>query len=454
MARQAVAAAAVTVTIVLVSDYRKISTLQRRGYGAMLAAAESSPQDKLKEYQALNPTYGRCAKSVDMQAFSDDITKSCGNIHELSTCSYVCAGKMQDWTRSMGCCFETVMQAYQYAEPQAEQAWRQWQGTLSGKCGIVFEDEDCGQSVGEHEFNALNSKVDAIEDQAERNEDEIYNIAYSIYPPYYNNYNDYGSYYGYKGKASSLQSPRKALLSGNNLGDNVMDLPATKAEDLGDVHLPSENVAPYMYSKHKLDKNRALFQNAQRMKVASGSKLANAYDDYRNYQNKLRIDEAFRNSMQNDGPKNSFFNSWGESWKKSRGIQSLAAQGGKGQEANEEAKDAEEEEQTPLAMGYVVNSISAASTPSYGFGRAGDAGVDPINGRRVFELDPESDGKKNRLTPEAAVRQARFNANKGNAQVEEEKHLFGGTFNRNFDRGQAPRKDAGTVALEKAGVNV
>mmetsp|Transcript_41389 Transcript_41389/g.130262 ORF Transcript_41389/g.130262 Transcript_41389/m.130262 type:complete len:106 (+) Transcript_41389:1396-1713(+) len=105
-------------------------------------------------------------------------------------------------------------------------------------------------------------------------------------------------------------------------------------------------------------------------------------------------------------------------------------------------------------MGYVVNSISAASTPSYGFGRAGDAGVDPINGRRVFELDPESDGKKNRLTPEAAVRQARFNANKGNAQVEEEKHLFGGTFNRNFDRGQAPRKDAGTVALEKAGVNV
>ena len=29
-----------------------------------------------------------------------------------------------------------------------------------------------------------------------------------------------------------------------------------------------------------------------------------------------------------------------------------------------------------------------------------------------------------------------------------------GTFNRNFDRGQAPKKDVGTIALEKAGVNV
>eukprot|EP00960_Hanusia_phi_P074157 768169-Hanusia_phi.AAC.1 len=206
------------------------------------------------------------------------------------------------------------------------------------------------------------------------------------------------------------------------------------------------------------------------MKVATGSKLSNAYDDYRNYQNKLRIDEAFRNSMQNDGPKNSFFNrissvvfddcvqlgrileevSWNPksrcsgSWpyQSSRvrrpqegwceclivpllfshvrlecpvspatsvsiwiiegcnkqlatedvdGValrltliasSCLQANGAGPQgEAEDREGDEEAEEETPLAMGYVVNSISAASTPSYGFGKAGDAGKQELEGR-------------------------------------------------------------------------
>ena len=40
-----------------------------------------------------------------------------------------------------------VMDGYQAIDLYAYHAWRHWQGTLSGKCGITFEEDRCGESV-------------------------------------------------------------------------------------------------------------------------------------------------------------------------------------------------------------------------------------------------------------------------------------------------------------------
>lgn len=39
------------------------------------------------------------------------------------------------------------MEGYKHLDWYAYHAWRHWQGTLSGKCGITFENDQCGESV-------------------------------------------------------------------------------------------------------------------------------------------------------------------------------------------------------------------------------------------------------------------------------------------------------------------
>ncbi len=129
----------------------------------------------------LHPVYMRCAKKTDMHAFVDTITKSCGDIHELQSCSQPCAAAMQEYSAHVGCCWETVLEAYKELDPAAEQAWRHWQGTLSGKCGITFEDDTCGDSMGEHNFQALESRVKDLQSQAEQNEQYINDLYYQRY---------------------------------------------------------------------------------------------------------------------------------------------------------------------------------------------------------------------------------------------------------------------------------
>lgn len=126
-------------------------------------------------YSAYQPVYGRCKKVVDMPQFSELIAKNCGNIHEYSDVAYPCVQAMHQESTRMGCCWETVMDGYQSLYPEAYHAWRMWQGTLSGKTGVTFDDDSCGESTGEKPFNDLTNKVGQLEDVIQQQQ---YDIAY------------------------------------------------------------------------------------------------------------------------------------------------------------------------------------------------------------------------------------------------------------------------------------
>jgi hypothetical protein len=126
-------------------------------------------------YSAYQPVYGRCKKVVNMPQFSELIAKSCGNIHEYSDVAYPCVQAMAQESSRMGCCWETVMEGYQTLYPQAYHAWRMWQGTLSGKTGVTFDDDSCGESTGEKPFSDLKDEVGQLEDVIQQQQ---YDIAY------------------------------------------------------------------------------------------------------------------------------------------------------------------------------------------------------------------------------------------------------------------------------------
>ena len=129
--------------------------------------------ERMRQYASLHPVYNRCAKQADLTAFNAEITKTCGNVNELSTCSYSCTSAMRKWSSKMGCCFETVLDAYKHADPSVEHQWRMWQGTMSGKCGVTFEADNCGEAVGEHGFRELENQVDDLKKTAAQNQDNI-----------------------------------------------------------------------------------------------------------------------------------------------------------------------------------------------------------------------------------------------------------------------------------------
>lgn len=68
---------------------------------------EDEKHDPHMHYAMLHPVYTRCAKKADMHSFVQLVVKSCGDIHELDTCSEPCAAAMRGYSERVGCCWET-----------------------------------------------------------------------------------------------------------------------------------------------------------------------------------------------------------------------------------------------------------------------------------------------------------------------------------------------------------
>jgi hypothetical protein len=160
--------------------------------------AAPSGADPELVYSAYQPVYARCKKVVNMPDFSSVIAKTCGNIHEYSDVAYPCVSAMQQASEHMGCCWETVMDGYQTLYPEAAHAWRMWQGTLSGKTGVTFADESCGESTGEQPYKELKKEVGSLEETIQQQQQDIYWLESQMYQPYdpYSNYG-YGGGAGY-----------------------------------------------------------------------------------------------------------------------------------------------------------------------------------------------------------------------------------------------------------------
>lgn len=163
------------------------------------APAAAPATDPELVYAAYQPVYGRCKKVVDMPQFSEVIAKTCGNIHEYEQVAYPCLQAMDKESERMGCCWETVLQGYSTLYPEAYHAWRMWQGTLSGKAGVTFDDESCGESTGEKPFNDLKDEVGSLENVIQQQQ---YDISYlesqsQQQNNMYDNNNDPWGSYGY-----------------------------------------------------------------------------------------------------------------------------------------------------------------------------------------------------------------------------------------------------------------
>jgi len=137
------------------------------------------------EFAKLHPVYTRCAKKVDMPAFSDEIQKKCGDVHELKEVAAPCHNAMQMAADRFGCCWETVMDGYKTLDPEAHHAWRMWQGTLSGKAGVTFSDDDCGEAMGEKGYEGLKDQVSDLENIVSNQAWEIQKLQYPEYFGYY-----------------------------------------------------------------------------------------------------------------------------------------------------------------------------------------------------------------------------------------------------------------------------
>jgi len=303
---------------------------------------------KLAHYASLHPVFKRCMAKAQMHAFSHEIMKSCGNIHELDTCAYPCWRAMTMYSDKVGCCWETVMEGYRHLDWYAYHAWRHWQGTLSGKCGITFEQDHCGESVGEKPWNDLKDEVKHLTEQADENSHAITEIKYP-----HNYFHDGYYYYGdnvydkdwgpthwkqqakqqhavKRSKRAALAEEKEEGAEGEPMGDEVFDMPIGGGEDMGDVHVPSDKLRPYMFvtkrqpaaaageapkeeyeddDSHRMGKVH-MRQVSRHQQLSSGD----AYDTYRNYQNELRLREAYDKIHQDPSSAGRFFQPPGEAW--------------------------------------------------------------------------------------------------------------------------------------------
>jgi hypothetical protein len=136
-------------------------------------------------YSRDHPVYTRCAKRVDMPEFVKAITSKCGDIHELTTIASPCEHMLRVKAADFGCCWETVMAGYEELDPNAAHKWRLWQGTLSGKSGVTFDGEACGDPYGEKGYHDLSQVVAEQQSEIEYLEDGLYEV-YNLFwtPPY------------------------------------------------------------------------------------------------------------------------------------------------------------------------------------------------------------------------------------------------------------------------------
>ncbi len=64
---------------------------------------------------------------ADIAAFTKEILVKCGDVNELTYCSWTCTQALQTYSDSVGCCWESVLQGYEVLDGNAGQAWRNWQ---------------------------------------------------------------------------------------------------------------------------------------------------------------------------------------------------------------------------------------------------------------------------------------------------------------------------------------
>jgi len=242
---------------------------------ALFAVGE--PLSAEEEYATLNPVYTRCAKKADVASFTKEILVKCGDIHELTYCSWTCTQALQSYADSVGCCWETVIQGYEQLDASAGDAWRNWQGTASGKCGVSFAAESCGDSVGESSYKELESQVQGLASQADENSQVVKAIASLIL--------GYG-YYKQPAAGSLAQPPSKI---GSISVDNVFDIPDDGNVHNGDISVPVDKLEPPLYATRR----PATPPAGRAVKKARKMSLFNAYDDFRNYQNSLRLKAGY-----------------------------------------------------------------------------------------------------------------------------------------------------------------
>ncbi len=89
------------------------------------------------------------------------------------------------------------------------------QGTASGKCGVTFAEQSCGDSVGEHTYNELQNSVKQLSAQASQNSQIVHALESAMF-------GSYGSYKQTKGSISMAQPPSKI---GGITVDETFDFP-------------------------------------------------------------------------------------------------------------------------------------------------------------------------------------------------------------------------------------
>jgi len=238
-----------------------------------------SPNETLnaeEEFMTLHPVYTRCSKKADMAAFSKLVLVKCGDVHELSSCSWECTSALQSYANNVGCCWESVMEGYEALDAEAAQAWRLWQGAASGKCGVTFESESCGDAMGEKKYTELENDVTRLAAEAESNAETINGLVGVL--------SGYASQ-GYGGFGTMFKDSDKI---GDVKVDDKIDIPG---KGNGDQQIPVDKLQPEYYSRgHKQNAHKTAFPS---MKAARTTELYNAFDDFRNYQNGLRLKEGY-----------------------------------------------------------------------------------------------------------------------------------------------------------------
>jgi len=64
--------------------------------------------------------FNKCSRALTLQIF-------CLDVHELTTVNGPCKSMLDAKATEFGCCWESVMKAYDMLDPQAAHKWRLWQ---------------------------------------------------------------------------------------------------------------------------------------------------------------------------------------------------------------------------------------------------------------------------------------------------------------------------------------
>jgi predicted nucleic acid-binding Zn ribbon protein len=166
--RRAAMMGAFAVLLLVATVVSAAATRGQRRRGELQEVAVTR-ETAVQRFAAQHPAYVRCAKTVDMPAFSHDVAVACGDIDQDGVCAEQCAESIRRYSSQFGCCWETVLRAYAHIDPDAGRAWRGWQGMVSSKCSVSFADHACKHAsprgVGESVYLHLRDEVQRLERQ-------------------------------------------------------------------------------------------------------------------------------------------------------------------------------------------------------------------------------------------------------------------------------------------------